>query len=145
MVKDGVYKVGVICAGEFAKACARRRPQLRRAAMTVTSPVATDTVLSMQGVSKRFGAVQALKDIELDVCAGEVVALVGDNGAGKSTLVKTIAGVYSPDEGDMTFDGRPVRVASPPRPSTSASPPSSRTSPCATTSTSSATSSSAGS
>ena len=81
--------------------------------MTVTSPVATDTVLSMQGVSKRFGAVQALKDIELDVCAGEVVALVGDNGAGKSTLVKTIAGVYSPDEGDMTFDGRPVRVASP--------------------------------
>ena len=81
--------------------------------MTVTSPVATDTVLSMQGVSKRFGAVQALKDIELDVCTGEVVALVGDNGAGKSTLVKTIAGVYSPDEGDMTFDGRPVRVSSP--------------------------------
>jgi D-xylose transport system ATP-binding protein len=81
--------------------------------MTVTSPVATDTVLSMQGVSKRFGAVQALKDIEMDVCAGEVVALVGDNGAGKSTLVKTIAGVYSPDEGDMTFDGRPVRVSSP--------------------------------
>ena len=81
--------------------------------MTVTSPVATDTVLSMQGVSKRFGAVQALKDIELDVCAGEVVALVGDNGAGKSTLVKTIAGVYSPDEGEMTFDGRPVRVSSP--------------------------------
>ena len=57
--------------------------------MTVTSPVATDTVLSMQGVSKRFGAVQALTDIELDVYAGEVVALVGDNGAGKSTLVKT--------------------------------------------------------
>jgi len=81
--------------------------------MTVTSPVATDTVLSMQGVSKRFGAVQALKDIEMDVCAGEVVALVCDNGAGKSTLVKTIAGVYSPDEGDMTFDGRPVRVSSP--------------------------------
>jgi D-xylose transport system ATP-binding protein len=80
---------------------------------TTTSPVATDTVLSMQGVSKRFGAVQALKDIELDVRAGEVVALVGDNGAGKSTLVKTIAGVYSPDEGQMTFDGKPVSVANP--------------------------------
>jgi D-xylose transport system ATP-binding protein len=80
---------------------------------TTTSPVATDTVLSMQGVSKRFGAVQALKDIELDVRAGEVVALVGDNGAGKSTLVKTIAGVYSPDEGQMTFDGKPVSVTNP--------------------------------
>ncbi len=80
---------------------------------STTSPVATDTVLSMQGVSKRFGAVQALKDIELDVRAGEVVALVGDNGAGKSTLVKTIAGVYSPDEGHMTFDGKPVSVANP--------------------------------
>jgi D-xylose transport system ATP-binding protein len=80
---------------------------------STTSPVATDTVLSMQGVSKRFGAVQALKDIELDVRAGEVVALVGDNGAGKSTLVKTIAGVYSPDEGHMTFDGKPVSVSNP--------------------------------
>jgi D-xylose transport system ATP-binding protein len=80
---------------------------------TTTSPAATDTVLSMTGVSKRFGAVQALKDIELDVRAGEVVALVGDNGAGKSTLVKTIAGVYSPDEGHMSFDGKPVNIGSP--------------------------------
>ena len=54
--------------------------------------MATDTVLTMQGVSKRFGAVQALKDIEMDVCAGEVVALVGENGAGKSTLVKPSPG-----------------------------------------------------
>src|SRR6476661_5251819 len=80
---------------------------------TTTSPAATDTVLSMTGVSKRFGAVQALKDIELDVRAGEVVALVGDNGAGKSTLVKTIAGVYSPDEGHMSFDGKQVHIGSP--------------------------------
>src|SRR5688500_1599855 len=82
--------------------------------MTVTpTPVATGTVLALRGVSKRFGAVQALKNIELDVRAGEVLALVGDNGAGKSTLVKTIAGVYTADDGQMVFDGWDVRVNSP--------------------------------
>jgi D-xylose transport system ATP-binding protein len=78
--------------------------------MTTTSPA---PVLSMTGVSKRFGAVQALKDIEFSVEAGEVVALVGDNGAGKSTLVKAIAGVYTPDEGQVVFDGSPVQISSP--------------------------------
>ena len=73
--------------------------------MTTTTPA---PVLSMTGVSKRFGAVQALKDIEFSVEAGEVVALVGDNGAGKSTLVKAIAGVYTPDEGEVVFDGTAV-------------------------------------
>ncbi|MBR7744737.1 sugar ABC transporter ATP-binding protein [Phycicoccus sp. BSK3Z-2] len=67
----------------------------------------------MTGVSKRFGAVQALKDIDFEVAAGEVVALVGDNGAGKSTLVKTIAGVYAPDGGNVVFDGSPVSITSP--------------------------------
>jgi D-xylose transport system ATP-binding protein len=75
--------------------------------------VGAGTVLTLQGISKRFGAVQALKNIELDVRAGEVLALVGDNGAGKSTLVKTIAGVYTADDGTMVFDGRRVRVGSP--------------------------------
>jgi D-xylose transport system ATP-binding protein len=75
--------------------------------------VGAGTVLRLQGISKRFGAVQALKNIELDVRAGEVLALVGDNGAGKSTLVKTIAGVYTADDGTMVFDGRTVRVTSP--------------------------------
>jgi D-xylose transport system ATP-binding protein len=81
--------------------------------MTATLSPPTTSVLSLAGVSKRFGAVQALKDIDFDVHAGEVVALVGDNGAGKSTLVKTIAGVYTPDEGEMHFDGKPASVSSP--------------------------------
>lgn len=70
-------------------------------------------VLSLTGINKRFGAVQALTDVDLTVRAGEVVALVGDNGAGKSTLVKTIAGVYQPDSGVIEFDGAPVTVGGP--------------------------------
>ncbi|RYF34692.1 MAG: sugar ABC transporter ATP-binding protein [Comamonadaceae bacterium] len=70
-------------------------------------------VLSLRKVSKRFGAVAALTDIDLDVHAGEVVALVGDNGAGKSTLVKVLAGVHQPSEGDITFDGKPVTLDTP--------------------------------
>ncbi|GBQ02416.1 sugar ABC transporter ATP-binding protein [Streptomyces spongiicola] len=70
-------------------------------------------LLAMRGVSKRFGAVRALSDVELDLRAGEVVALVGDNGAGKSTLVKVITGVGPADEGVIEWDGRPVRIARP--------------------------------
>ena len=70
-------------------------------------------VLSLRGVSKRFGAVQALTDVDLDVAAGEVVALVGDNGAGKSTLVKTIAGAGPADEGTFRFRGDDVKITSP--------------------------------
>lgn len=70
-------------------------------------------VLSLRGISKNFGAVSALTGIELDVHAGEVVALVGDNGAGKSTLVKILAGVHQPSEGTITFGGNVVTLASP--------------------------------
>ena len=70
-------------------------------------------VLELRGVSKRFGAVQALTDVELAVHAGEVLALVGDNGAGKSTLVKTIAGVNQADEGDIVWEGSPVGIKGP--------------------------------
>ena len=79
---------------------------------TTTTPV-RDVVLSLTGVNKRFGAVQALTDVHLDVAAGEVVALVGDNGAGKSTLVKVISGVYQQDSGDIMFAGRKVSVSGP--------------------------------
>ncbi|MFJ5883222.1 ATP-binding cassette domain-containing protein [Kitasatospora cineracea] len=75
--------------------------------------MAGETVLALRGISKRFGAVQALTGIELEVRAGEVVALVGDNGAGKSTLVKTIAGVNQPDEGVIEWEGRPVAIHRP--------------------------------
>ena len=70
-------------------------------------------LLALQGVTKRFGAVQALDGVDLEIHAGEVVALVGDNGAGKSTLVKIISGIYSPDEGEFSFDGQPVRISGP--------------------------------
>ena len=72
-----------------------------------------DVVLSLRGVSKHFGAVHALTDIDLDIHAGEVVALVGDNGAGKSTLVKVLAGVHKPSTGTMTFRGQPVVLDGP--------------------------------
>lgn len=70
-------------------------------------------VLSLKGISKSFGAVQALADVDFEVHAGEVVALVGDNGAGKSTLVKTIAGIHSADAGRVVFEGREVAVNGP--------------------------------
>jgi D-xylose transport system ATP-binding protein len=81
---------------------------------TLSPPTRTDVpLLRLRGISKTFGAVSALTDIDLDVSAGEVVALVGDNGAGKSTLVKVLAGVHRPDSGTVTFDGRPVQTADP--------------------------------
>ena len=72
-----------------------------------------ELVLSLRGVSKHFGPVSALSDIELDVHAGEVVALVGDNGAGKSTLVKILAGVHQPSSGTIIFRGKEVTVSDP--------------------------------
>jgi D-xylose transport system ATP-binding protein len=70
-------------------------------------------VLALEGVSKSFGPVQALSDVDFQVRLGEVVALVGDNGAGKSTLVKTIAGIHSADEGRILFEGNEVKIVSP--------------------------------
>ncbi|HLI07450.1 MAG TPA: ATP-binding cassette domain-containing protein [Ktedonobacteraceae bacterium] len=70
-------------------------------------------ILQMRNVSKSFGAVRALSDVDFEVYAGEVVALVGDNGAGKSTLVKAIAGVGPADSGEIFVDGQPVKITSP--------------------------------
>ena len=70
-------------------------------------------LLSLEGVSKRFGPVQALEGVDFEVHGGEVVALVGDNGAGKSTLVKAIAGINMIDEGRVLFDGREEKISGP--------------------------------
>ncbi len=70
-------------------------------------------LLELRGVSKRFGAVQALEGVRFDVRPGEVVALVGDNGAGKSTLIKIISGIYPCDEGTILWDGREVSIHGP--------------------------------
>ncbi|WP_193096439.1 ATP-binding cassette domain-containing protein [Brevibacterium sp. FME17] len=72
-----------------------------------------DPVLELRGINKRFGAVQALTDINLTIGRGEVVGLVGDNGAGKSTLIKVIAGVHGCDEGEIIMNGISQKFASP--------------------------------
>src|SRR5262245_5814039 len=70
-------------------------------------------LLELDGVSKRFGPVQALDRVDFAVQGGEVVGLVGDNGAGKSTMVKTIAGIHSADSGSIKFEGRKVSIGRP--------------------------------
>jgi D-xylose transport system ATP-binding protein len=80
---------------------------------TVSGGMSGTPVLSLRGMTKRFGAVQALSDVDLEIYSGEVVALVGDNGAGKSTLVKAIAGVNTPDDGVIAWEGHPVTVHNP--------------------------------
>jgi ABC-type sugar transport system ATPase subunit len=73
----------------------------------------TSPLLSLRGVEKHFGAVQALAAVDLDLLAGEVTALAGDNGAGKSVLIKCIAGIHTPDAGQLLWDGRPVHIRTP--------------------------------
>jgi D-xylose transport system ATP-binding protein len=82
---------------------------------TVEQATATQErpLLELRGVSKSFGAVRALTDVDFEVAAGEVVALVGDNGAGKSTLIKAISGIQPGDSYEATFEGRPVSLNTP--------------------------------
>ena len=70
-------------------------------------------LLRLRGVTKSFGAVQALRGVDLDVYPGQVTALVGDNGAGKSTLIKTISGIHPIDSGEISWDGQPVSITGP--------------------------------
>lgn len=72
-----------------------------------------EPILSVRGLAKHYGAVQALAGVDLDVHAGEVLAICGDNGAGKSTLIKLISGADVPSEGEIRLRGEPVRFASP--------------------------------
>jgi D-xylose transport system ATP-binding protein len=70
-------------------------------------------LLELRGVSKAFGSVQALNDVDFEVRHGEVMALVGDNGAGKSTLIKCIAGIYPMDDGELLYEGEPTDIHGP--------------------------------
>jgi ABC-type sugar transport system ATPase subunit len=72
-----------------------------------------EPLLRLRGIGKNFGPVHALTDINFEVPAGQVTALVGDNGAGKSTLIKTIAGIWEPNGGEITWLGKPVNFHSP--------------------------------
>src|SRR4051812_22056414 len=69
-------------------------------------------VIQVQHVSKSFGGVHALQDVQFEIFPGEVHALLGENGAGKSTLIKIITGVHQPDSGEILLEGRPVRFGS---------------------------------
>ncbi len=80
---------------------------------TVDAPADTEPLLRLRGISKHFGAVQALYGVDLDLPAGHVTALCGDNGAGKSVLTKCIAGIHQPDDGEILWEGRPVHIRTP--------------------------------
>jgi D-xylose transport system ATP-binding protein len=73
-----------------------------------TTESTNGALLSLRGITKRFGPVQALSDVTFDIPAGRVTALIGDNGAGKSSLIKTIAGLWAPDSGEILWDGKRV-------------------------------------
>jgi len=78
-----------------------------------TRDASASPLLEMKGISKSFGSVQALTEVDFDVRAGEVMALVGDNGAGKSTLIKCVAGIHPIDDGEILFDGEKVSIHGP--------------------------------
>jgi simple sugar transport system ATP-binding protein len=73
----------------------------------------TTPIISCRGLSKWYSGVHALKNVDLDIEQGEIVGLVGDNGAGKSTLINILAGVHTPDAGEILFDGKPVTIRTP--------------------------------
>jgi D-xylose transport system ATP-binding protein len=75
--------------------------------------VSDTPLLEIRDLSKTFGSVQALTEVDFEVRSGEVMALVGDNGAGKSTLIKCVAGIHGYDSGEVFFDGEPVSIHSP--------------------------------
>jgi rhamnose transport system ATP-binding protein len=75
--------------------------------------IMTQPILQVTNIQKQFPGVHALKGVDFEVMPGEVHALLGENGAGKSTLIKIIAGVYTPDSGEMLLDGRPVSFTNP--------------------------------
>src|SRR5690242_5088476 len=82
-------------------------------ATAATSTAQGQPLLSLRGIDKSFGAVQVLRDVDLDTYAGRVTALVGDNGAGKSTLIKAVAGIHPIDSGQIIWEGKEVHISGP--------------------------------
>jgi D-xylose transport system ATP-binding protein len=82
-------------------------------ASSVAAANGAEPLLRLVGLGKHFGPVRALIGVDLDIPDGQVTAVVGDNGAGKSTLIKTISGIWEPDDGEIIWKGRPVRLHSP--------------------------------
>ncbi len=102
---DGQYPRRSSCNQRFERQVVSNRTSTARRDRT--------PLVSLRGISKAFGAVNALVDVSLDVYPGEVIALVGDNGAGKSTLVKVLAGDHQGDSGTILWNGAPVTISSP--------------------------------
>jgi ABC-type sugar transport system ATPase subunit len=90
-----------------------RAPSPASPARTSAAPADQEPLLRLEAIGKNFGPVQALTDIDLDIPAGLVTAIVGDNGAGKSTLIKTISGIWQPDHGQIFWMGTPAHLHSP--------------------------------
>ncbi|MGC2783415.1 MAG: ATP-binding cassette domain-containing protein, partial [Roseiarcus sp.] len=97
----------------FAAAPVRARPHGLEERGEVEVNVEAPLRLKLIGVSKSFPGVRANDNVNLSVRPGEIHALLGENGAGKSTLVKMIYGILAPDEGEIVFDGAPVRISNP--------------------------------
>jgi D-xylose transport system ATP-binding protein len=87
--------------------------QLPGAVAVSDGSAAPPPLLSLRSLSKAFGPVRALTQVDLDIPAGKVTALAGDNGAGKSVLIKTVSGLWPPDEGEILWEGRRVRLGGP--------------------------------
>ena len=102
-VAVGIVIIVSVLIDQTARAADRRGARCR-----VTAPI-----LSVRGLTKRFGGVTALAGVGFDLRRGEVLALAGDNGAGKSTLIKAISGVHQPDEGEIVYRGEPVALGNP--------------------------------
>ena len=73
----------------------------------------TEYIVEMKGISKSFGAVRALKNVDLELRYGEIMGIVGDNGAGKSTLMKVLSGAHQADEGELYIQGKKVHLHTP--------------------------------
>jgi D-xylose transport system ATP-binding protein len=105
--------VTVPSTGGARPATAGRAPSTAAAPADGAAHPAQPPLLSLRGIGKNFGPVRALADIDLDIPAGQVTAVVGDNGAGKTTLIKTISGIWQPDQGEIWWQGKPVHLHSP--------------------------------